>query len=165
MDEFGIAVQVISTGSPGIQGYADARLPSSRQSRSMMHRRRSSGSIPAALRALAGLPTQDPKAAADELERSVKPTWIQGRDDTGQHGWSTRRIEVLGDLERAEASVCPSICTSRSLRLILQKYMQDTRTDRGHVGLGVEAGTHALRIITPGSSTHSQGDIDSGTPW
>jgi len=56
MDEFGIAVQVISTGSPGIQGYADAPTAVVKAKQINDAQRRSSGSIPAALRALQACP-------------------------------------------------------------------------------------------------------------
>jgi len=56
MDESGITMQVISTGSPGIQGFPDAATAISTAKGSMMSRLKSFGSTRAALLALPHCP-------------------------------------------------------------------------------------------------------------
>ena len=152
MDASGITMQVISTGSPGIQGMADATaaVPMARKindAQAEIIRK-----YPDRFAGFAALPTQDPKAAADELERTVtqlgfKGTMIQGH--TNGEYLDEQKFWVLW--ERAEMLGVPIylhiIEPSREARMIYD----------GHAELmgpiwswGVEAATHALRIIGSG---------------
>ncbi len=87
MDEFGIAVQVISTGSPGIQGYADAPTAVVKAKQINDAQAEIIRKYPGRFAGFAGLPTQDPKAAADELERSVKQLGFKGAMIQGSTHW------------------------------------------------------------------------------
>ncbi len=152
MDEFGIAVQVISTGSPGIQGYADAPTAVVKAKQINDAQAEIIRKYPGRFAGFAGLPTQDPKAAANELERSVKQLGFKGAMIQGSTGWEyldESKYWVIW--ERAEALGVP-------IYLHVQEPSFDSaKVYAGHPELtgatwawGVETGTHALRIINAG---------------
>ena len=152
MDEFGIAMQVISTGSPGIQGYADAQTAVIKAKQINDAQAEIIRKYPGRFAGFAGLPTQDPKAAADELERAVKQLGFKGTMIQGSTHW-----EYLDETkywviwERAAALEVP-------IYLHVQEPSFDSaKVYVGHPELtgatwawGVETGTHALRIINAG---------------
>ncbi len=152
MDEFDIAVQVISTGSPGIQGYADAATAVTKAKQINDEQAEIIRKYPGRFAGFAGLPTQDPKAAADELERAVKALGFKGAMIQGSTNW-----EYLDETkywviwERAAALEVP-------IYLHVQEPSFDSaKVYAGHPELtgatwawGVETGTHALRIINAG---------------
>ncbi len=152
MDEFGIALQVISTGSPGIQGYADAQTAVTKAKQINDTQAEIIRKYPGRFAGFAGLPTQDPKAAADELERAVKQLGFKGAMIQGSTNW-----EYLDDAkywviwERSAALEVP-------IYLHVQEPSFDSaKVYAGHPELtgatwawGVETGTHALRIINAG---------------
>jgi 2,3-dihydroxybenzoate decarboxylase len=152
MDEFGIAMQVISRGSPGIQGYADAAtaIAMSRQfndTAAEICRKH-----PGRFAAFAALPTQDPKAAANELERTVRDFGFKGALINGTTNWEyldEKKYWVIW--ERAEALDVPIYLH------VQEPSFASAKIYEGHPELtgstwawGVETGTHALRIINAG---------------
>jgi 2,3-dihydroxybenzoate decarboxylase len=152
MDEFGIAMQVISTGSPGIQGYADAPTAVAKAKQINDAQAEIIRKYPGRFAGFAGLPTQDPKAAADELERAVKQLGFKGAMIQGSTHWEyldEKKYWVIW--ERAEALDVP-------IYLHVQEPSFDSaKVYTGHPELtgatwawGVETGTHALRIINAG---------------
>jgi 2,3-dihydroxybenzoate decarboxylase len=152
MDEFGIAMQVISTGSPGIQGYADAQTAVTKAKQINDAQAEIIRKYPGRFAGFAGLPTQNPKAAADEFERAVKELGFKGAMIQGSTGWEyldESKYWVIW--ERAEALDVP-------IYLHVQEPSFDTaKLYEGHPELtgatwawGVETGTHALRIINAG---------------
>jgi 2,3-dihydroxybenzoate decarboxylase len=152
MDEFGIAMQVISTGSPGIQGYADAATAVAKAKQINDAQAEIIRKYPGRFAGFAGLPTQDPKAAADELERSVKQLGFKGAMIQGSTHWEyLDHTKYWVIWERAEALEVP-------IYLHVQEPSFDTaKLYEGHPELtgatwawGVETGTHALRIINAG---------------
>jgi 2,3-dihydroxybenzoate decarboxylase len=152
MDQFGIAMQVISTGSPGIQGYAEAQAAVAMAKKVNDEQAEIIRKYPGRFAGFACLPTQDPKAAADELERAVKQLGFKGAMIQGSTNW-----EYLDEpkywviWERAAALDVP-------IYLHVQEPSFDSaKVYAGHPELtgatwawGVETGTHALRIINAG---------------
>jgi 2,3-dihydroxybenzoate decarboxylase len=152
MDEFGIAMQVISTGSPGIQGFADAHAAIVKAKKINDTQAEIIGKYPGRFAGFAALPTQEPKAAADELERAVKQLGFKGAMIQGSTNWEyldESKYWVIW--ERAAALEVP-------IYLHVQEPSFDSaKVYAGHPELtgatwawGVETGTHALRIINAG---------------
>ncbi len=152
MDESGISMQVLSTGSPGIQGFEDrdAALSMARKVNDAVAE--TINKYPGRFAGFAALPTQDPKAAADELERTVtqlgfKGAMIQGH--TNGEYLDEEKFWVLW--ERAEALGVPLYLH------IMEPSHEARKIYDGHSELmgpiwswGVEAATHALRIVGAG---------------
>src|SRR5258708_19693529 len=70
MDSAGIDVQVLSFGSPGPQGFgADVAIPMAKDANDLAHE--AVEAHPDRFAAFAALPTADPGAAAEELERCL----------------------------------------------------------------------------------------------
>jgi 2,3-dihydroxybenzoate decarboxylase len=77
MDEAGIDLQVLSHGAPATQRLdADTAVPLARRANDRLHE--SIRAHPDRFAAFAVLPTADPKAAADELERAVTKLGFKG---------------------------------------------------------------------------------------
>ena len=77
MDEAGIDVQVISHGAPSVQRMdADVAVPLSRKANDRL--REAVKAHPGRLEGFAVVPTADPKAGADELERAVTKLGFKG---------------------------------------------------------------------------------------
>ena len=152
MDEAGITMQVLSTGSPGIQGIEDAKKAISLAKKVNDLQAEIIQKYPGRFAGFACLPTQDPKEAADELERAVKELNFKGAMIQGHTNFEYLDEQKFWILwERAEALDVPIYLhindPSREARKIYE----------GHPELmgpiwswGVEAATHALRIIGAG---------------
>jgi 2,3-dihydroxybenzoate decarboxylase len=152
MDEFGISMQVLSTNSPGIQGFADAAKAFAMAKKINDEQAAIIRNHPGRFAGFAALPTQDPKAAADELERAVKQLGFKGAMIQGSTNWEyldEQKYWVIW--ERAAALEVP-------IYLHVQEPSFDSaKLYAGHPELtgatwawGVETGTHALRIINAG---------------
>lgn len=77
MDEAGIDLQVLSHSNPGLQGVdAATGVPLARRINDRLHQ--AVQRHPTRFAAFAALPTADPKAAADELERTVTKLGFKG---------------------------------------------------------------------------------------
>jgi 2,3-dihydroxybenzoate decarboxylase len=77
MDAHGVDMQVLSFGSPGPQAFsAEVAIPMARDANDRMHE--ATKKYPKRFAAFAALPTADPRAAADELERCVKTLGFKG---------------------------------------------------------------------------------------
>jgi 2,3-dihydroxybenzoate decarboxylase len=77
MDEAGIDIQVLSHGAPAAQKIpADIAVPLTRRVNDRLHH--AVAAHPTRLAAFASLPTDDPAAAADELERCVTALGFKG---------------------------------------------------------------------------------------
>ncbi|HUJ75254.1 MAG TPA: amidohydrolase family protein, partial [bacterium] len=103
--------------------------------------------------AFAGLPTQDPQAAADELERAVVKLGCKGalvNGHTQGHYLDERPWWVLW--ERAEALDVPIyIHPADAPRPILDTYFKDYPELAGAAwGWGIDMGTHVLRLMCSG---------------
>jgi 2,3-dihydroxybenzoate decarboxylase len=78
MDEHGVDVQVLSLGSPGVQGQPDTAAAIGDARRANDFLARVIAANPTRFAGLAALPLQDPEAAARELRRSVEELGLSG---------------------------------------------------------------------------------------
>jgi len=77
MDEQGVDMQVLSFGSPGCQMFgADVAIPMAKDANDRLHQ--AVEKYPARFAGFAALPTADPKASVDELERCVTQLGFKG---------------------------------------------------------------------------------------
>lgn len=152
MDAAGIDVQVLSVGSPGVHGCqtADEALALSIESNDLVYEKMKAH--PGRFSGFATLPTQDPEAAAKELERCVTKlgfcgAMVQGRTD-GKY-LDDPSFDVLWEAAQA-------------LDVPISLHVMDTDVRRmqifdgcyGLLGAGwswnLESATHVMRIIFNG---------------
>ncbi|MDB5945260.1 MAG: amidohydrolase family protein [Ramlibacter sp.] len=150
MDESGIDMQVIALTSPGVQWMdTDTAISFSKVANDQLadairrHPTRFAGMI--------AVPTQDPAAAAKEIQRGV--------NGLGMHSViinSHTKGEYLSDQKfwdifaAAEALDVPIYLHPNSLPANMIQPFQEAGLDGAIYGFGVETGLHALRIITSG---------------
>lgn len=152
MDAAGIDLQVLSFMSPGVQGLDAARaVPVARAANEWIAG--VAKSYPGRFAAFAGLPTQDPKAAADELERAVVKLGCKGalvNGHTQGHYLDEPPWRVLW--ERAQALDVPIyIHPADAPRPILDAYFKEYPELAGAAwGWGIDMGTHVLRLMCGG---------------
>jgi predicted TIM-barrel fold metal-dependent hydrolase len=152
MDAAGIDVQVLSHVQPGPQGYdRETGLRIARQTNDWL------GGIvkqyPARFFGFAALPTQDPAAAADELERTVKEFSFRGaliNGHTQGHYLDEKPFWVI--FERAQALDVPVYIHPSPLpQPIMDVYFKDYPELAGPAwGWAIDTGTHLLRVIASG---------------
>jgi 2,3-dihydroxybenzoate decarboxylase len=156
MDEAGIDLQIISHGPPGAQGIRDdvavawTAAANDRLYAAIAHH-------PARLAGFASLPTADPKAAADELERAVTKLGFKG---AMLH--SLTEGPLLDDkrywpiFERAAALDVPLyIHPADPHPAVIKAYYGDYANThpmfiRAAWGFTFEAGTQAMRLVLSG---------------
>ena len=152
MDAAGIDIQVLSHVGPGTAKLDPANaVRLARAANDLVH-----GVIatyPGRFAAFAELPTPDPRAAADELERAVTRLGFRGALINGlTHDRFIDEEEFWPILERAEALDVPIYihpCTPHPA--VLEAYFKDrTQINRAAWGFGMEAGTQAMRMIAGG---------------
>ena len=158
MDESGITMQVLSTGSPGVQGIIDretavamARKINDTQAE-IIHR------YPGRFSGFACLPTQDPKAAADELERTVTRFGFRGAMIQGHTTFGYLDNENFWVLwERAEALGVPIYLHIAEPSREARKIYEGHRGSRGSSGAGAwkplrtlsESSAQAFSMLSP----------------
>lgn len=153
MDEAGIDIQILSHLTPGVQRLDEKRaIDFARAANDMLR-----GAIlqcPDRLAGYADLPTPDPAAAADELERTVV-----------QYGFKGGMINGLtGGLFLDDERFAPLLARANELRVPLylhpstphsavsDVYYKDyPALARAGWGFGLEAATHAVRLIVSGA--------------
>jgi 2,3-dihydroxybenzoate decarboxylase len=151
MDQTGIARQILSLTSPGVQVFDPATAVSlARASNDFMadaihrHPERFSG--------LAAIAPQDPAAAAKELERGVRSLGLKGAIVN-----SHTRGEYLDDakfwpiFEAAEALNVPVYIHPNTPSPAMIGPFLERGLDGAIFGFGVETGLHILRIIVSGA--------------
>lgn len=152
MDRNEIAVQVLSTGAPAVQGLVEATEAIAKAREFNDYLAELISRHPTRFAGFAALPTQDPLAAADELERTVTQLGFKGamiHGHTNGHYLDEMQFWILW--ERAEALGVP-------LYLHPSEPLPDQiKIYEGHYELlgstwnwGVETATHALRIVFGG---------------
>ena len=87
MDEYGITMQVLASSSPGIQAAPDAATAVGAAKRFNDAQAEIIREYTGRFAGWASLPTQDPKAAADELERTVTQLGFKGALIQGHTNW------------------------------------------------------------------------------
>ena len=148
MNEHGLDIQVLSLTSPGIQAEKDTKVAVTNALKVNDFLKTVIDAHPTRFGGFAALPLQDPKAAADELERTVK-----------QYGFSGGLINAHTQgkyLDHLDFDVV----WERAVALDVPLYLHPAvgadlpHIFRGHEELigpmwswGVETGTHALRLI------------------
>jgi predicted TIM-barrel fold metal-dependent hydrolase len=156
MDEAGIDVQVISHGAPSTQRL-DAET-AVRLARNVNDRlAQAIAAYPDRFAAFAALPTPDPKAAADELERTVTQLGFKGAMVHGLTNgvfFDDKRFWPI--FERAQALdvplyVHPAVPHSAVVKAYYQDYLADFPTLRTAAwGFTVETATQGIRLVLSG---------------
>ena len=156
MDEAGIDVQVLSHGAPSTQKLgADIAADLTRQVNDRLAK--VCAANPKRFAAFAALPTVDPKAAADELERTVTKLGFKG---AMLHGMSNGEFLDLKKFwpiyERAEKLDVPiyfhpSLPHAKVTEIYYQDYAKDfPLVVRPAWGYTVETATQAIRLVLSG---------------
>jgi len=152
MDTAGIDVQVLSFGSPGAQAFgADVAIPMARDANDRAHE--AMKKYPGRFEGFAALPTADPKAAADELERAVtklgfKGTMIHGHTrgsflDEKKYWVIFERAESLG----VPIYLHPTLPPPDAMQAYFEDYEELARAGWG---FSVDTSCHFLRIVFAG---------------
>lgn len=150
MDASGVDMHVLSLGLPGVQLFeadqavALARLSNDRLSEAI-HRH------PTRFAGLACFAPQDPKQAAREMERSIQTLKLNGflvNSHTANGYLDEERFWPI--LEAAEALGAPLYIHPRAPSDGMAAPFRDYRLEGAIWGYGIEAGTHALRLMLSG---------------
>jgi 2,3-dihydroxybenzoate decarboxylase len=157
MDAAGIDLQVLSHGAPSVQKIADAEL-AVRLARGANDRLAETvRARPDRFAGFAMLPTADPKAAADELERAVTRLGFKGAMVHGLAGGQfldERRFWPI--FERAQALdvplyLHPAIPHPAVIEAYYKDYAEKFPTIlRAAWGFTVETATHGIRLVLSG---------------
>ena len=156
MDLAGIDIQVLSHGAPGTQQLeADLAVRATRETNDRLHAIVQSN--PKRFAAFAILPTPDPKAAADELERTVTKLGFKGAMIHGlTHGRFIDERAFWPIFERAEALDVPIyLHPSYPNPVVAEAYYNDYATQYPELlgpalGFTVETATQAVRLVLSG---------------
>jgi predicted TIM-barrel fold metal-dependent hydrolase len=157
MDAAGIDIQVLSHGAPSVQKIADAAL-AVRLARGANDRLAETvGVHPDRFAAFAMLPTADPKAAADELERAVTRLGFKG---AMVHGLANGRFlddrQFWPIFERAQALDVPLyLHPAIPHPAVVDAYYQDYVAKYPNIlraawGFTVETATQGIRLVLSG---------------
>ena len=156
MDEAGVDIQVLSHGAPATQKLpADVAPALTREVNDRLAK--VCAANPKRFAAFGALPTSDPKAAADELERIVTKFGFKG---AMIHGMSTGEFIDLPKywpiFERAEKLdvpiyLHPSLPNAKVTEIYYQDYAKDfPLVVRPAWGFTVETATQAIRLVLSG---------------
>ncbi|WP_280426658.1 amidohydrolase family protein [Nocardia carnea] len=149
MDENGIDVQVLSLTSPGVQAHTDlaGAVRDARHSNEVLSR--TVAAHPGRFAGFAALPTQDPDAAAKELEHSVTELGLLGalvNDHTYGQYLDDPAFDVLWDKLQelgVPLYIHPNALSAQPLHVLNgYEYLSG-----GSFGWSVAVGGHALRLI------------------
>jgi len=156
MDEVGIDVQVISHGAPSTQRLAaDVAVPLARKVNDRLHE--AVRAHPGRFAGFAALPTPDPKAAADELERAVAKLGFKGamvHGPTNGVFFDDKRFWPV--FERAQALdvpiyLHPAVPHPAVIDAYFRDYMQEwPQLTRAAWGYTIETATQAIRLVLSG---------------
>jgi len=157
MDEAGVDVQVLSHSQPATQKFdpeTAVRLASETNDR--LHRMMQAN--PKRFAALGVLPTPDPKAAADELERMVTKLDFKGAVVHGlTNGHFLDEKQFWPIFERAQALDVPIyLHPGKPSQIVSDTYYKDYVEDYPHIlgaawGYTVEAATQGVRLVLSGA--------------
>jgi len=156
MDEAGIDVQVISHGAPSTQRIdAATAVPLARRANDRLHE--AVRAHPDRFAGFAALPTADPKAAADELERAVTKLGFKGamvHGPTNGVFFDDKRFWPI--FERAQALDVPLyIHPSTPVQAVADAYYKDYLDKFPQLltaawGYTVETATQGIRLVLSG---------------
>ncbi len=152
MDEAGIDIQVLSENAPAAQGLEpEAAVRVTRKSNDILHR--AIQAHPTRYAGFATLPTQDPKAAADELERCVTKLGFKGAMIMGlSRGRFLDEKEFWPIFERAAALDVPMYFhPSFPHPAVIGAYMKEyPALHSAALGFTIEALTQGMRLVVSG---------------
>ena len=155
MDEAGIDVQILSHGAPSAQKLSGVEaVDVTRRVNDRLHAVVAAN--PARFAAFAALPTSDPKAAADELERTTKLGFKGAMIHGLANGVFLDDKRFWPIFERAQALDVPLyLHPSVPLPAVMDAYYKDYAKDfpmvvRAAWGYTVETATHAIRLVLGG---------------
>jgi predicted TIM-barrel fold metal-dependent hydrolase len=156
MDEAGIDIQILSHGAPSTQKLTgDDAVALTRRVNDRLHA--AVTAHPKRFAAFAALPTSDPKAAADELERTVSNLGFKGAMIHGlANGVFLDDKRFWPIFERAQALDMPIyLHPSLPLPAVMDAYYNDYAKDfpmvvRAAWGYTVETATLAIRMVLSG---------------
>ncbi|MCF0052435.1 amidohydrolase family protein [Dyadobacter sp. LJ53] len=150
MDASGVDMHVLSLSLPGVQLFeadqavALARLSNDQLSEAIRRH-------PTRFAGLACFAPQDPQQAAKEMERAINSLKLNGflvNSHTGNGYLDEQRFWPI--LEAAEALGAPLYIHPRAPSDGMAAPFQDYRLEGAIWGYGIEAGTHALRLMLSG---------------
>ena len=157
MDEAGIDVQVISHGAPSTQRIdAATAVPLARRANGRLHE--AVRAHPDRFAGFAALPTADPRAAADELERAVAKLGFKGamvHGPTNGVFFDDKRFWPI--LERAQALDVPLyLHPSSPMPAVVEAYYKDYLKQFPQLltaawGYTVETATQGIRMVLSGA--------------
>lgn len=158
MDECGVDIQVLSMTEPGIQGIIDSNEAIDESKRINEHiAKYFIEPNPDRFAGLAVVPLQNPRAAADELERAVKHLGLKGAMINGFTNMPNDEILYLDEApcwefwERAEALNVPIFIHPRVPLASQRRAFVGYEGIAGSAcGFGREAAEHVIRLILSG---------------
>ncbi|MEI9806286.1 MAG: amidohydrolase family protein [Pseudolabrys sp.] len=152
MDEAGIDVQVISENNPATQNLdAETAVTLARESNDLLHE--AVRAHPNRFAGFATLPTPDPKAAADELERCVTKFGFKGAMIMGlTHGRFMDDKQFRPIFERAAALDVPVYIHPTPPKPEVQKayFTEYPALAVAPLGFTLETLTHTVRLVVSG---------------
>src|SRR5687767_12056662 len=156
MDEAGIDFQVLSHGAPALQRIeADTAVALGRRANDRLHQ--AILKHPARFAGFAVLPTADPKAAADELERTVTKLGFKGAMIHGlSHGLFLDDKRFWPIFERAQALdvplyMHPAVPHKAVIDVYYKDYIEQFPSLMTAAwGFGVETATQGIRLVLSG---------------
>ena len=152
MDEAGIDLQVISENNPATQNLdADSAVELARASNDVLHE--AVRAHPGRFAGFATLPTPDPKAAADELERAVTKLGFKGAMIMGlTHGRFMDDKQFRPIFERAAALDVPLYIHPTPPHAAVQEayFKEYPMLAVAPLGFTLETLTHTFRLIVSG---------------
>lgn len=157
MDAAGIDMQVLSHAQPATQKFdPETAVRLAREANDRLHR--SIQAAPDRFAAFGILPTPDPKASADELERMVTKLGFKGAMVHGlTHGRFLDEKDFWPIFERAEALDVPIyLHPGRPSQTVIDAYYKEYAKDYPNIlgaawGYTVEAATQAVRLVLSGA--------------
>ena len=152
MDEAGIDLQIISENNPATQSLdAETAVKLARESNDVLHE--AVRAYPDRFAGFATLPTPDPKAAADELERAVVKLGFKGAMIMGlTHGCFMDDKQFRPIFERAVALDVPVyIHPTPPLAAVQEAYFKEyPALAVAPLGFTLETLTHTVRLVVSG---------------
>jgi 2,3-dihydroxybenzoate decarboxylase len=151
MDRIGVDLQVLSLSAPGVQGETNAATAIDKAKRTNDVLAEAIRRHPTRFAGFACLPTQDPQAAAAELERSVRDLGLKGamiNAHTQGHYLDERRYDPLW--ERSQALGVPLYLHPADGEKTWDLIAPYPELSRAAWGWTAETAAHTLRIILGG---------------
>jgi 2,3-dihydroxybenzoate decarboxylase len=151
MDATGIAMQILSITSPGVQIFdADEGTALARSANDELAA--AIAAHPTRYTGLAAIAPQNPQAAAKELERAVTKLKLKGAIvNSHTHGEYLDDPKFWDILAAAEALDVPIYIHPNTPSNAMIKPFMDRGLDGAVFGFAVETGLHALRIVVSGA--------------